>query len=142
MKTLIIIGITIGIGIILFASLSTLSEIRKQECKVDGGVMTGPFGCVTTNTDFSIPFIETPEVKAFYAKYEEDTNVSVKNNHVSYFAGSEEDLLIRMNLYFDETNEIDHIDFHCYFQKEHLVEIAQEDIVYFLDNRDCKKPEP
>ena len=85
-------------------------------------------------------FKNLPEVKAFYAKYE-DANESVREDHVSYFTGSEDDILIRMNLYFDKTYELDHIDFHCYYQRTHLVEVSQEDIVYFLENRDCVKPD-
>ena len=82
-------------------------------------------------------FEELPEIKAFYAKYD-DANVSVRDDHLSYFAGREDDLLIRMNLFFEENYELHHIDFHCYYQNTHLVEIAQEDIVYHLENRDCK----
>jgi hypothetical protein len=84
-------------------------------------------------------FENIPEVKAFYVKYE-DANVSVREDHLSYFSGREDDLLVRMNLFFDKNDELDHIDFHCYFQSTHLVEVAQEDIVYHLENRDCKKP--
>ena len=85
-------------------------------------------------------FKDLPEVKAFFTKYD-DANVSVRTDHISYFAGSHDDILVRMNLFFDKNYELDPIDFHCYYKRTHLVEIAQEDIVYFLENRDCKKPE-
>ena len=79
-----------------------------------------------------------PEVVAFYDKYD-DANVSVRDDHLSYFAGHEDEIVIRMNLYFDENNELEHLNFHCYHQREHQVEVAQEDIVSFLENNDCKK---
>jgi len=81
---------------------------------------------------------DQPEVVAFYAKYH-DANVSVRDDHVSYFAGSEDDLLVRMNMFFDENYELDHIDFHCYFQSEHQFELAQEDIATKLAKYECKK---
>lgn len=55
MKTLIIIGLILGVGIILFTVLNTLSEIRNQECKADGGIMTGPFSCMISHADYTIP---------------------------------------------------------------------------------------
>jgi hypothetical protein len=79
-----------------------------------------------------------PAVKAFYAKYE-DANESVRKDHISYFAGSEDDLHVRMNLFFDENYELDHIDFHCYFQREHQFEFPQEDITSKLEKYECKK---
>ncbi len=83
-------------------------------------------------------FQDMPEVISFYAKYE-DANVSVRDDHVSYFAGHEDDWHVRMNMYFDENYELDHIDFHCYFQKEHQFEMAQEDIVSKLEKYGCKE---
>lgn len=55
MKTMILIGIILGIGIILIVSLNSLSDIRKQECTEDGGVMTGPLSCVGIRADYSDP---------------------------------------------------------------------------------------
>jgi hypothetical protein len=55
MKTLIIIGIILGIGIILLVSLNTLSDIRKQECEADDGIMTGPFNCMISRADYGSP---------------------------------------------------------------------------------------
>ena len=89
------------------------------------------------NSELIERFESLPEVNAFYAKYD-DANVSVRDDHLSYFSGREDDLLVRMNLFFEENYELHHIDFHCYYQNTHLVEIAQEDIVYHLENRDCK----
>lgn len=83
-------------------------------------------------------FKDTPEVKAFYTKYE-DAKVEVRDDYLSYFAGNEIDFRVRMNLYFDENYELDHIDFHCYFQKEHQFELAQEDIATSLEKYECKK---
>jgi len=83
MKTLIIIGTIIGIGIILFAFLNTLSEIRKQECKADGGVMTGPFGCVTSHADYGLPQINktSPEsIHYFDRSVYSDTNPITTEN--------------------------------------------------------------
>ena len=79
-----------------------------------------------------------PEVKAFYAKYN-DAQASVREDHISYFAGSDDDTLMRMNVFFDENQTLDHIDTHCYFQKIHQYEIPQEDIVNKLEKYDCKK---
>ena len=55
MKTLIIIGIILGVGVILLVSLNSLSDIRKQECAADDGVMTGPFNCMISRHDYSSP---------------------------------------------------------------------------------------
>jgi len=90
------------------------------------------------NTELIEQFKDMPEVNAFYAKYE-DANVSVRDDHVSYFAGHEDDLLVRMNLYFDENYNLDYIDFHCYFDREHQFELAQEDIATKLKKYECKK---
>ena len=83
-------------------------------------------------------FQDSPEVIAFYSKYE-DANVSVRDDHVSYYSGSEDDFFVRMNFYFDENLKLDYKDFHCYFQNVHQYEVAQEDIVSNLENYDCKK---
>jgi hypothetical protein len=84
---------------------------------------------------------DKPEVVAFYEKYE-DANVSIRDDHVSYFAGSEDDFHVRMNMFFDENFELDHIDFHCYFQNEHQFEFPEEDIVSKLERYDCGKKIP
>jgi len=77
-------------------------------------------------------------VAAFYAKYN-DAQDSVREDHISYFAGSDDAALMRMNVFFDENQILDHIDTHCYFQKIHQYEISQEDIVNILEKYDCKK---
>jgi len=54
-KLLIIIGIILGVGVLLILSLNALSDIRKQECKADGGVVIGPFSCVISHADYDAP---------------------------------------------------------------------------------------
>ncbi len=81
---------------------------------------------------------DTPEVIAFYVKYE-DAQVSVRDDHVSYFAGNEDDFRVRMNLYFDENYNLDHNNFHCYVERELQHEVAQEDIINYLQNYECEK---
>ena len=81
---------------------------------------------------------DTPEVIAFYAKYD-DTQVSVRDDHVSYFAGNEDDFRVRMNLEFDENYEIENIEFHCYVQREHQTEVPQTFILKFLKDWTCNE---
>ena len=83
-------------------------------------------------------FQDKPEVVAFYSKYP-DANVSVRDDHVSYFAGNEEDFLVRMNLYFDENYDLDYIDFNCYFDRVPQTEVAEHFILKYLEKYDCKK---
>ena len=79
-----------------------------------------------------------PEVIAFYAKYN-NAQASVRDNHISYFAGNEDGFLMRMNMFFDKNHTLDHMDLHCYFQKAHQFEVPQEDIVNRLEKYDCQK---
>ena len=79
-----------------------------------------------------------PEVVAFYAKYG-DVQVSVRQDHISYFAGNEDGFLIRMNLFFDKNHTLDYMDLHCYLQKVHQYEVSQEDIVSKLEKYGCEK---
>ncbi len=81
---------------------------------------------------------DMPEVVAFYAKYK-DVQSSVRDDHISYFAGNDDDSLVRMNVFFDKNHALEHIDLHCYFQKAHQFEISQEDIVNKLEKYDCEK---
>ncbi len=81
---------------------------------------------------------DTPEVIAFYAKYD-DANVSVGEDFVSYSAGNVDDFRVRMNQYFDENHEPDYIDFFCYVGGEFKHEVPQEDILHYLQNYDCEK---
>jgi hypothetical protein len=83
-------------------------------------------------------FQDKPEVVAFYSKYE-DANVSVRDDHVSYFAGNEDDFLVRMNFYFDQNYELDYIDFNCYVDREPQTEVAEHFILKYLEEYDCKK---
>ena len=79
-----------------------------------------------------------PEVVAFYAKYD-DTQVSVRDDHVSYFAGNEDDFRVRMNLEFDKNYEIENIEFHCYVEREHQTEVPQTFILRFLEDWTCNE---
>jgi len=81
-------------------------------------------------------FSDIPEVVAFYEKYE-DANVSVRDDHVSYFAGNEDDFRIRMNLEFNENYEIENIELHCYVDREHQSEVAQSFILKYLKDYTC-----
>jgi len=90
------------------------------------------------NNSLKNKFKDLPEVVAFYAKYD-NAQASVREDHISYFAGSDDTALMRMNVFFDENQTLVHIDAHCYFQKVHQYEIPQEDIIYKLEKYDCKK---
>ena len=85
-------------------------------------------------------FKDQPEVVAFYSNYG-DGNVSIRDDRVSYFAGSEDGFFVRMNLYFDKNYDLDYMDFHCYYQNEHQYEIPQEDIASKIAEYDCKEHE-
>ena len=76
-------------------------------------------------------------VRAFYDTYE-DVQVSIREDHVSYFSGSDEGYFVRMNLFFDESHKIMNIDFHCYFQRVHQFELPQEHIEQKIVRYDCK----
>ena len=81
-----------------------------------------------------------PEVVAFYTVYP-DAQEEIRDDHVSYFAGSENDYHVRMNMFFDENYNLENIDFHCYHQKVHQFEFPQEDIVTSIDRFVCKDVE-
>ena len=81
---------------------------------------------------------DLPEVKAFYAKYD-DVNVSLRDDHISYFVGNEDDFLVRMNLYFDKNHEMDHITLNCYVQRQHQTDVPEGFILRYLKDYDCKK---
>ena len=81
---------------------------------------------------------DKPEVIAFYAKYD-DADVSVREDHISYFAGNEDDFRVRMNLYFDENYELDHIEFYCYVDRVPQTEVSETFILKYLEKYDCKK---
>ena len=81
---------------------------------------------------------DKPEVIAFYAKYN-DAQASIRDDHISYFAGNGDDFRVRMNLYFDENYELDHMEFNCYVDKVPQVEVAEHYILKYLEKNDCKK---
>lgn len=83
-------------------------------------------------------FQDSPEAREFSAVYN-GTDISVNEDNVSYFAGSEDGYLARMNMFFDENYALDHIEFNCYFQKTHRFELAQEDMVLKLKKYDCRE---
>lgn len=83
-----------------------------------------------------IRYQDVPEVIAFYAKYN-NAQVSIRDDHISYFAGNEDGFLMRMNVFFDKNHTLDHMDLHCYFQKVHQYEVSQEDIISKLEKYDC-----
>ena len=82
-------------------------------------------------------FSNVPEVVAFYEKHGNAANLSVRNDHVSYFAGNVESSHPRMNLYYDEKNELTHMRFYCFDDLGVQYEVSQEDILYYLKNNDC-----
>ncbi len=79
-----------------------------------------------------------PLVDEFYAKYP-NTREEIRSDHISYFVGSDDGYLVRMNLYFDDNYVLENIDFHCYYQKVHQLEIPQEDLVSKIEKYDCKE---
>lgn len=83
-------------------------------------------------------FSDIPEVVAFYEKYDDDdVNVSVRDDHVSYFAGQESGFQSRMNLYYTPDNELTHMRFYCFNDGSVQYEVTQEDITHYLKNKDC-----
>ncbi|MCH9659094.1 hypothetical protein K0U27_10505 [archaeon] len=82
-------------------------------------------------------FSDVPEVAAFYEKHGNDANVSVRDDHVSYFAGDEESFHPRMNLHYDEKNDLTHMRFYCFDDRGVQYEVSQEDILHYLKNNDC-----
>lgn len=86
-------------------------------------------------------FSEIPQVVAFYDKYNDDVNVSVRDDHVSYFTSEENEFYLRMNLYYNQTNDNTHMRFYCVNGEIIQNEIAQEDILSYIQNNnndDCK----
>lgn len=82
-------------------------------------------------------FSDLPEVVAFYEKHGDDAKVSVRYDHVSYFAKDSESFHPRMNLHYDENNALTQMRFYCFDDTSVQYEVAQEDIVYYLKNKDC-----
>lgn len=85
---------------------------------------------------------EHPTVKAFYEKYP-DAVEEIRNDHISYAAGSDEGFKVRMKMYFDEKYVLDHVDFKCYFQRIPQNDVPESFIVRYLKDFECeKRPTP
>lgn len=124
-----------------------LDTAKKLDLKpLDSNVM---FLDSAMKESLSMRYKDQPEVVAFYQKYP-DALEEVQDDRISYVAGSDDGFKVRMNLLFknsiDEYSlvynnnyDLDHIEFHCYYQKVHQFEFAQEDIVTALSNHDCEK---
>lgn len=146
MKTILLVSIIVAIGIgIVLAVLGLLhyQDLYMQNCDAEGGSMTGFLSCTKIISDFATEeamlidhYKDTPEVKAFYAGYD-DADVSVKDDYMSYFAGNKTDFRIRMNLYFDENLEIINMDLLCYVGDNPPYDMPQEDILYYLEHYHC-----
>lgn len=83
-------------------------------------------------------YSDLPEVVAFYEKYP-DTIEEIRDDHISYVTGSDEGFKVRMKLFFDENYELDHIDFNCYFQREHQNDVPESFILRYLKDFECEK---
>lgn len=122
--------------IVVIASYVLVTEINNY---FDGGLhetsISAPFNDHSPLDDYK----EMPEVMAFFAKYNDDAQVSVRADHISYFAGSDDGFRMRMNVFFDENQMLHHIDTHCYFKRVHQFEIAQEDIVSSFEKYECPR---
>jgi hypothetical protein len=80
-------------------------------------------------------YSDLPEVVAFYEKY--DADADVREDHISYFAGNGDDFSVRMNLKLDQNHDIENIEFHCYAQRVHQMDVAEENILNFLKGYTC-----
>jgi hypothetical protein len=126
-KLLIIIGI--------LATLAITSFLLYNSIPMDDGSRDVDLSKEETLLEL---YKDTPEVVAFYAKYD-DADVSIRDDHLSYFAGNEDDFRVRMNLYFDENYELDHLEFNCYVDRVPQTEVAETFILKYLEKFDCKK---
>ena len=118
-----------GIVIMVIAVIILLLHVMSDDIQKTGLSEEKP------SLDF---YKDKQEVVAFYAKYD-DANVSVRDDHISYFAGNGDDFRVRMNLYFDENYELDHIEFHCYVDGVPQTEVSETFILKYLEKYDCKK---
>ena len=123
----IIVSITVGIAaMVMITSIMlpdvTTDDVKKIELSEEEALLD--------------KYKERPEVSAFYAKYD-DVTASVRYDHLSYFAGSEEDSRIRLNLYLDGNNNWTHMEMYCFNGSQLRHEIAQEDILHYLQNYHC-----
>ncbi|MCV0413222.1 hypothetical protein [Nitrosarchaeum sp.] len=113
-----------------------LNTAKKLDLKpIDSNVM---FLDSDMKESLSVRYKNQPEVVAFYATYP-DTIEEVRDDHISYVAGSDDGFKVRMKLFFDDKHNLDHIEFHCYYQKIHQLELAQEDLATKLEKYNCKE---
>ncbi|NND86857.1 MAG: hypothetical protein HKM23_06000 [Nitrosopumilus sp.] len=77
-----------------------------------------------------------PLVDEFYAKYP-DAREEVRSDHISYFVGSDDGFKVRMNLYFDENNELDYINLKCYLDRELQTDVPGSFISKYLKDFTC-----
>jgi len=118
-------------------SFACVKPETKQKLIERGWAMPQLDVSISNDSSLLERYKNLPEVKAFYEKYD-DTDVLVRADHLSYFAGNEDDFRVRMNLYFDENYDLKDIDFHCYVARQHKTEVAQEDILSYLKKYECK----
>ena len=97
--------------------------------------------CVKIILEKRIPelYKYTPEVVAFYTEYE-DAQVSLRDDHISYVSGGDDGLKIRMKLFFDENYALVDKSLTCYYKKAFQFESSPEDVLYRLQNNECKQP--
>jgi hypothetical protein len=74
-------------------------------------------------------------VKAFHDRYD-DVNEYVQYDRVNYSSGNN-DNFVRMSLYYDENLEVTHKKLFCHFDGKFQHEIAEEDILGYLQNYHC-----
>ncbi|MCV0367575.1 MAG: hypothetical protein K5798_09995 [Nitrosopumilus sp.] len=115
----------------LFEEHKLQTENRLKKCEIGYSANNQ-----TNNYELVERYKNIPEVNAFFDAYENPV-ISVRDDHVSYFAGSPDDFHVRMNLYFDESFSVYEIDFHCYYQKVHQFELPQEDLTSKIAKYNC-----
>jgi len=132
-----------------------LLEIPLQ-CSLLGGVYNECASACRNDPDFpnvicsdncvevcSIEFSTLEDIKnhslidEFYAKYP-DAHEEVRSDHVSYVVGSDDGFKVRMNLHFDESYDLTHMEFYCFVEGKLQHEVAQEDILNYLQNYHCQ----
>ncbi|MCV0391990.1 MAG: glycoside hydrolase [Nitrosopumilus sp.] len=91
---------------------------------------------LTTKESLLKRYSNLPEVMAFYETYS-DAEASVKNDHVSYFAGNEDDFRIRMDLEFNKNFKVENMELHCYVKRVHQNDVPQSFILKYLKDYTC-----
>lgn len=84
-------------------------------------------------------FKETLEVQKFYDTYE-NVDSYFRDNRLNYVSEND-DFRIRLSLHLDENYNLSYMDFFCFAGDTLKHEIAQEDILKYLDNPLCKTSE-